>query len=138
MLDGWQTRIRPRDGIQPCLLEYSHILPPIKGKCQAEIFALQPFFELPPKRWTVRQAPVLAENAHPFEDRTLGIDNPFGLFGLISRSLSGRHFSARTPVVVRPVPRQRGAIFTSTNTCTEDGRSLAKSPICDNICPAKT
>jgi hypothetical protein len=32
---------------------------------------------------------VLAEYSHPFEDPSLRIDNPFGLFGLISRSLNG-------------------------------------------------
>ena len=32
---------------------------------------------------------VLAENAHPFENPSLRIDNPFGLFGLTGRLPSG-------------------------------------------------
>ena len=44
-----------------------------------------------PDLWEVRVLPggVLAENAHPFENPALRIDNPFGLSGLIGRLPSG-------------------------------------------------
>jgi hypothetical protein len=39
----------------------------------------------PVRRWTKPDNhAVLAENAHPFEDPPLRVNNPFGLFGLTS------------------------------------------------------
>jgi hypothetical protein len=35
---------------------------------------------------------VLGGNAHPFEDRSLRMDHPLGLFGLTIRSVSGQLF----------------------------------------------
>ncbi len=37
----------------------------------------------------LRNHGLLAENAHPFEDPSLRMDNPLGLFGLTGSSLSG-------------------------------------------------
>ena len=43
-----------------------------------------------------RQSPVLAEYSHPFKDSSFKMDSPFGLFVLISGSLTGWYYSART------------------------------------------
>jgi hypothetical protein len=41
-------------------------------------------------------APVLAKYSHPFKDSSFKMNSPFGLFVLISGSLTGWHYSART------------------------------------------
>jgi D-3-phosphoglycerate dehydrogenase len=41
---------------------------------------------------SIRHIPVLAENAHPFGNPPLIVDNPFGSFGLSGCSLGGWRF----------------------------------------------
>jgi hypothetical protein len=48
---------------------------------------------------------VLAENARAFEDPSVKVDNPAGLLGLTTRSLSGQHISARTGLATTPERR---------------------------------